>query len=85
MEKYFRDYAGQLSLSFEQLLGIGRQNPHDAGEPFNMAFLAARLSSCTNAVSRLHGEVTRKQQPGAASSRSTPGASQRIKSNTDRN
>jgi starch phosphorylase len=25
-----------------------------------MAFLAARLSSCTNAVSRLHGEVTRK-------------------------
>ena len=60
MEKYFRDYSAQLGLSFEQLLGIGRQNHSDAGEPFNMAFLAARLSSCTNAVSRLHGEVTRK-------------------------
>ncbi|MGO9239323.1 MAG: alpha-glucan family phosphorylase [Bryobacteraceae bacterium] len=60
MEKYFRDYAGQLGMSFEQLMGVGRQNHHDAGEPFNMAFLAARMSSCANGVSRLHGEVTRK-------------------------
>ncbi len=60
MEKYFRDYAGQLGMSFDQLMGVGRQNHHDAGEPFNMAFLAARMSSCANGVSRLHGEVTRK-------------------------
>jgi starch phosphorylase len=60
MEKYFRDYAGQLGMSFEQLMGIGRQNHHDAGEPFNMAFLAARMSSYANGVSRLHGEVSRQ-------------------------
>jgi starch phosphorylase len=60
MEKYFRDYCGPLGVSFEQLLEAGRQNHHDASEPFNMAFLAARLSSYTNGVSRLHGEVTRK-------------------------
>src|SRR5208283_3669393 len=60
MEKYFRDYAGQLGMTFDQLMGVGRQNHHDAGEPFNMAFLAARMSSYANGVSRLHGEVSRK-------------------------
>ncbi len=60
MEKYFRDYCGKLGLTLEHMLEMGRQNHHDSNEPFNMAFLAARLSSYTNAVSRLHGEVTRK-------------------------
>ena len=60
MEKYFRDYAAQLGMSFDQLLGLGRQNHNDAGEPFNMAFLAARLSTYTNGVSRLHGLVSRQ-------------------------
>jgi starch phosphorylase len=60
MEKYFRDYCGKLGLNFEQLLSAGRQNHNDGNEPFNMAFLAARLSSYTNGVSGLHGEVTRK-------------------------
>ena len=60
MDKYFRSYCGPLGLSFEQLLELGRQNHRDSNEAFNMAFLAARLSSYTNGVSRLHGEVTRK-------------------------
>ena len=60
MEKYFRDYAQRLGLSFEQLLAFGRHNHADNGEPFNMALLAARHSSYSNGVSRLHGEVSRK-------------------------
>jgi len=60
MEKYFRDYCQQLGLRLDQLLATGRQNRGDNNEPFNMAFLAARLSSYTNAVSRLHGKVTRE-------------------------
>ena len=60
MEKYFRDYCNKLGLGFDQLLYAGRQNYNDSNEPFNMAYLAARLSSYTNGVSRLHGEVTRK-------------------------
>jgi starch phosphorylase len=41
------------------LLALGRQNPSDAAEPFNMAYLAMRGSGAVNAVSRLHGQVSR--------------------------
>jgi len=60
MEKYFREYAETLGLPFSRLMAFGRQRPEDAHEPFNMAYLAARHSSYTNGVSRLHSEVTRK-------------------------
>ncbi len=60
MEKYFRAYAETLGLPFSRLLAFGRQRPEDPHEPFNMAYLAARHSSYSNGVSRLHGEVTRK-------------------------
>jgi starch phosphorylase len=59
VRKYFSEYAQDLGLRFEQLMQYGQQN-HDANEPLNMAFLASRHSAYTNAVSRLHGEVTRK-------------------------
>ncbi len=48
-----------LGLSVDELLGLGRQNPHDPTEPFNMAYLAIRGSNAVNAVSRLHGVVSR--------------------------
>jgi starch phosphorylase len=38
---------------------LGRQNPNDSSEPFNMAYLAVRGSGAVNGVSRLHGEVSR--------------------------
>jgi len=60
MAKYFSTFAEQLGIPFERLLSYGRQNPADPNESFNMAFLAARISSAANAVSRLHGVVTRK-------------------------
>ena len=60
MAKYFGAFAERLGIPFERLLGYGRQNPTDANERFNMAFLAARTSSAANGVSRLHGIVTRK-------------------------
>lgn len=59
VEKYFREYAARLGLTFEVFLGIGRMNRDDQGE-FNMAYVASRLSSFANGVSRLHGEVSRK-------------------------
>jgi len=43
-----------------ELLALGRQNPEDAGEPFNMAYLAIRGSGAVNGVSRLHGRVSRR-------------------------
>lgn len=60
MEKYFRTYAQSLSMDWDEFLGLGRVNPEQGDEPFNMAVLALRLSSAANGVSKLHGEVSRK-------------------------
>jgi starch phosphorylase len=60
MEQYLGRYAREsLGLSLHELLALGRQNPDDAGEPFNMAYLATRGSGAVNGVSRLHGRVSR--------------------------
>jgi len=59
LAQYGRDYADELGLPPEQLLALGRLRG-DPGEPFNMAFLAARTCGRINAVSRLHGEVSRR-------------------------
>ncbi len=60
MEPYLGRYAEQrLGISFGDLMALGRQNPDDASEPFNMAYLAIRGSGGVNGVSRLHGEVSR--------------------------
>ncbi len=61
MERHFRRYAEVgLSLSFRDFLALGRENPDDDAEPFSMANLAVRGSGAVNAVSRLHGEVSRR-------------------------
>ena len=60
MARYFATFAERLGIPFERLLSYGRQNSTDPNESFNMAFLAARISSAANGVSRLHGVVTRK-------------------------
>jgi len=60
MEQYLSRYAQQkLGLSLRELLALGRRNPDDANEPFNMATLAVRGSGAVNGVSQLHGRVSR--------------------------
>lgn len=60
IEQHLGDYATtKLGISPHDLLALGRANPDDANEPFNMAYLAARGSGRINAVSRLHGRVSR--------------------------
>ncbi|MDD2774741.1 MAG: alpha-glucan family phosphorylase [Gallionella sp.] len=60
IEQYLGTYAEQkLCISRHALLALGRQNPHDPSEPFNMAYLAIRGSGAVNGVSRLHGQVSR--------------------------
>ena len=61
VEKYLRRYAEErLGITFHDFLALGRQNPDDSSEPFNMAYLAIRGSGAVNGVSRLHGEVSRR-------------------------
>ncbi len=48
-----------LGVTVEKVLALGRERPDDDAEPFNMALLAIRGSAAVNAVSRLHGQVSR--------------------------
>ncbi len=60
IEQYLSGYAEeQLGIPLHDLLALGRQNPNDKTEPFNMAYLAIRGSGRVNGVSRLHGDVSR--------------------------
>ena len=60
IEQYLGGYAEQrLGITRHDLLAMGRQNPGDASEPFNMAYLAIRGSGAVNGVSNLHGRVSR--------------------------
>ncbi len=60
IEEYLAGYARtQLGMTVHDLLALGRRDPNDASEPFNMAYLAIRGSGAVNGVSRLHGEVSR--------------------------
>ena len=60
IEQYLAGYAQQrLGLSRHELLALGRSNPNDNDELFNMAYLAIRGSGAVNGVSRLHGRVSR--------------------------
>ena len=61
MEHYLGWYAqNKLGISLHDLLALGRRNPNDSLEPFNMAYLAVRGSGAVNGVSRLHGQVSRR-------------------------
>jgi starch phosphorylase len=61
MEQYLGEYAtAGLGITLPDLLALGRANPNDDSEPFNMAYLAIRGSYAVNGVSRLHGQVSRQ-------------------------
>jgi starch phosphorylase len=61
IEQYVGDYATQkLGISLRDLLALGRQNPDDPAENFNMAYLAMRGCGAANGVSKLHGQVSRQ-------------------------
>ncbi len=59
VEQYLSGYARKLGIPLRDLLALGRQNPDDQSESFNMAYLAIRGSGAVNGVSRLHGRVSR--------------------------
>ena len=63
IDKYFpvfHDFLTRTGLSLQQLLALGRKNADAPSEAFNMAYLAMRGCARSNAVSHLHGEVSRQ-------------------------
>jgi glycogen phosphorylase len=61
IEQYATRYATvRLGISLHDFLALGRRNPDDASEDFNMAYLAIRGCGAVNGVSRVHGQVSRR-------------------------
>ena len=63
MRSYFSEYAKTLGISWDQFWELGREEP-GPGKPFFMSVLAFKLSCSSNAVSLLHGKVSRKLWKG---------------------
>jgi starch phosphorylase len=57
---YLRPLQARLGLSDHELLGLGRVNPDNPHEEFCMTVLALKLTRRANAVSSLHGVVSRR-------------------------
>jgi starch phosphorylase len=60
MDYAVRQLRESLRLSHQDLMRLGRVHPADENEPFCMTVLALKLSRAANAVSELHGQVSRE-------------------------
>ena len=60
VEQYLGDYMHKMGADRGTLAALGRQHPHNEGEPFGMTVLALKLANTSNGVSKLHGSVSRK-------------------------
>jgi starch phosphorylase len=59
IEEHLGPLREELGISHENLMGFGREYPTDHGEQFCMTVLGLKLARRVNAVSSLHGEVSR--------------------------
>jgi starch phosphorylase len=64
IEEHLGPLREELGLSPETLMGLGREKPGNHQETFCMTVLGLRLSRRANAVSALHGEVSRAMWTG---------------------
>jgi starch phosphorylase len=64
IEEHLGPLRESLTLSQQKLMELGRETPEDHGEEFCMTVLGLRLSRRANAVSSLHGEVSRTMWKG---------------------
>ena len=60
VEEHVGPLREQIGLSYDQLMSLGRVDPQDEGETICMTVLGLKLSRTANAVSQLHGHVTRR-------------------------
>ena len=60
IEEHLGPLRDQLRISYDQLMGLGRVEPHNESESFCMTVLGLKLSPRANAVSCLHGHISRR-------------------------
>jgi len=60
MEQYFKGWAHECGVDFDRLMALGHEPGESPHAPFNMAVMGLRLAASSNAVSKLHGVVSRQ-------------------------
>ncbi len=60
IDKYFNQLWAELGITRDQFIDLARNTHSWGGETFSMPVLALRLSEYRNAVSELHGQVSRE-------------------------
>ena len=58
--KYMGGYPQMLGISWDEFIGMGRENADDHSERFCMSFFACNTCQEVNGVSKLHGWVSQK-------------------------
>src|SRR4051812_6202899 len=59
IERYFGGWAKECGVAIDDLMALGHREGDTPDERFNMAVMGLRLAGRSNAVSKLHGEVSR--------------------------
>ncbi len=60
VEEHLGPLRKELGITYEQLMGLGRVEPQNESETFCMTVIGLKLSRRANAVSCLHGHVSRR-------------------------
>ncbi|MFA6923446.1 MAG: alpha-glucan family phosphorylase [Bacteroidales bacterium] len=60
LRTYLSHYPDRLNLTWNEFMSLGKLHADDSTEKFSMSYLAARLSSEINGVSKIHGRVSQK-------------------------
>lgn len=58
--KYMGNYPSRLGITWDEFIGMGRENPEDKNEKFCMSIFACNTCQEVNGVSKLHGWVSKK-------------------------
>ena len=64
MERYFKRWADDSAIPFDDLMDLGHFPDEPVDSPFNMAVMGLRLAGMSNGVARLHGAVSRSMFTG---------------------
>ncbi len=64
MRTYLSHYPERLTIDWNRLMNLGRENNDNMHEQFSMSVLAVNLSQEVNGVSKLHGQVSREMFAG---------------------
>ncbi len=59
MERYFKSWADECQVGFDELMALGHFPSAAKDSPFNMAVMGMRLAGMSNGVAKLHGATSR--------------------------